>query len=375
MDPEPGISFRVLQPAPPLGVPSVPLTLELLVCFDLKSAATSRLFRRRLSSLGFNPRILVGNRLNRVQWTASLQRHLKLSRTLLSDHPRVAEQIRVGLKGYARIPRRTRVMGILNVTPDSFSDGGQTLDPSSALDQALRMQLEGADLIDVGGESTRPGAKSVSAREEMKRVLPVLRLLSKKIKIPLSIDTSKAEVAQKAVGLGVSLINDVSALRGDPRMAATVRKLDVPVVLMHMKGRPRTMQRHPRYGDVIGEILSFFRARVRFALDQGIPRKNLILDPGFGFGKTPRHNVEITRRLWEFKVLGLPLLYAPSRKATLGYLTGGLPAGERLEATAAAVTAGVLAGADFVRVHDVQSMVRVVKIAEAIRNDRGLNRP
>jgi dihydropteroate synthase len=227
----------------------------------------------------------------------------------------------------------------------------------------------------VGGESTRPGAKDVPAGEEAKRVLPVLQVLSKKLKIPISIDTTKADVALRAVKEGATLVNDISALRGDPRMAETVRKLGVPVILMHMKGRPRTMQRNPRYREVIGEILSFFRSRVRFALERGISRKNLILDPGFGFGKTPWHNMELTRRLWEFKVLDLPLLFGPSRKTTLGVLTGGLPPGERLEATAAVVTAGVLSGADFVRVHDVQSMVRVVKIADAIRNDRGLTRP
>jgi dihydropteroate synthase len=287
----------------------------------------------------------------------------------------MAEQIRLGLQGFARVPRRTRVMGILNVTPDSFSDGGKAFDPFKALDQALQMQAEGADLIDIGGESTRPGARGVSAEEEIKRVIPVLQLLSKKIKIPLSIDTTKAEVARRAVGQGVSLVNDISALQGDPRMAETLKRLGVPVVLMHMKGRPRTMQRAPRYGEVITEIMTFFRFRVRFALEKGIPLKNLILDPGFGFGKTPWHNIELTRRLWEFKILGLPLMFAPSRKATLGVLTGGLPPDERLESTAAAVTAGILAGADFVRVHDVQSMVRVVKIADAIRNDRGLTRP
>ncbi len=266
-------------------------------------------------------------------------------------------------------------MGILNVTPDSFSDGGKALDPQAALDQALRMQSEGADLIDIGGESTRPGARAVPEAEEINRVLPVLRLLGKKVRVPLSVDTVKAEVARKAVGLGARMVNDISALRGDPRMADTVRRLGVPVVLMHMKGRPRTMQKNPRYGEVITEILVFFRERVDWALKKGVLREKVILDPGFGFGKTPWHNIELTRRLWEFKVLGFPLLYAPSRKSTLGLLTGGLSPCDRLEATAAAVTAGVLAGADFVRVHDVQSMVRVVKIADAIRNDRGLKRP
>ncbi len=310
-----------------------------------------------------------------IHWSATSGKNLKIARSLSTTHPQLAEQIRIGLKGFARIPKRTRVVGILNVTPDSFSDAGKSQDPQAALDRALQMQSEGADMIDVGGESTRPGSKGVSLAEEIKRVLPVIRLLAKKIKLPLSIDTTKAQVALRGVREGAGLVNDISALRADPQMATIVSRLGVRVVLMHMKGKPRTMQKNPRYGDLIGELLAFFRERTAFAESKGISREKLILDPGFGFGKTPWHNIELTRRLWEFKALGLPLLYAPSRKSTLGQLTGGLPPAERLEATAAAVTAGVLAGADFVRVHDVQSMVRVVKIADAIRNDRGLNRP
>ncbi len=262
--------------------------------------SAARIFHKKLQSLGLKPRSLTVKGVNRVQWTAALHRHFKMAQALSSGHLLIANQIRLGLKGYAHIPRRTKVMGILNVTPDSFSDGGKALEPARALDQALRMQAEGADIIAVGGESTRPGAKDVPARDELMRVLPVLRLLVRKLKIPISIDTTKAEVAQRAVKEGATLVNDISALRGDPRMADTVRRLGVPVVLMHMKGHPRTMQNNPRYREVIGEILSFFRSRVHFALERGIPWKNLILDPGFGFGKTPWHNMELTRRLWEF---------------------------------------------------------------------------
>jgi len=288
----------------------------------------------------------------------------------------------VGLKGYSRPSswtlssgqgwkirwaNKTQVMGILNVTPDSFSDGGQFLDPVVAVDQALRMQQEGADWIDVGGESTRPGAKALPVSEEKKRILPVLRACVKVLKVPLSVDTYKAETAKASVGEGARLVNDIGALRLDPRMGKTLARLNVPVVLMHMKGRPRIMQKNPRYQDVIGEIISFFRERLRFAQECGIHEDRIILDPGFGFGKTPWHNLELTRRLWEFKVLGRPLLLGPSRKSTLGTLLGGAPPEERVEGTAAAVTAAILKGADFVRVHDVKTMARVVKIADAIR--------
>lgn len=171
------------------------------------------------------------------------------------------------------------------------------------------------------------------------------------------------------------MINDIGALSLDPQMGLTLARLKLPVLLMHMKGKPRTMQKNPVYRDVVGEILRFFRERMAFAQRCGIPQERMLLDPGFGFGKTPFHNVEITRRLWEFKILGRPLVLGPSRKSTLGFLLGGLPPGERLEATAAMVTAAVLGGADFVRVHDVKSMARVVKIADAIRSNRGLTLP
>jgi dihydropteroate synthase len=257
-------------------------------------------------------------------------------------------------------------MGILNVTPDSFSDGGRYLDPLKAAEQALRLQEEGADWIDVGGESTRPGAKPVSATEEKKRILPVIKSAVKMLRIPLSADTYKAEVARAAVGEGVRMINDISAMTFDPRMGKTVSALKVPVILMHTQGKPKTMQRKPFYRDVVGDILSYFRQRLDYARDCGIAEDRLLVDPGFGFGKTDQQNLTLLRELWEFKVLGKPIVSGLSRKSTLGRLLGGLPPEKRVEATAAAVTTSILKGADFVRVHDVQSMARVVKIADAI---------
>jgi dihydropteroate synthase len=307
----------------------------------------------------------------------------------LNDFPELSRQIQTGLAGlygqdFWRIPGqrwthrwsgRTQIMGILNVTPDSFSDAGQYLDPEAAVDRALQMQEEGADWIDVGGESTRPGSLGVSLQEEKRRVLPVIRACAKALKIPLSVDTSKSELARCAVGEGAQMVNDISALGLDPAMGKTLAGLRVPVVLMHMKGKPRTMQTNPTYRDLMGEILRFFRERLDYAHRCGIKPQRILVDPGFGFGKTPWHNMELTRRLWEFKVLGRPILMGPSRKSTLGKLLGGLPPSQRQEATAAMVTACVLKGADLLRVHDVQSMVRVVKIADAIRYNRGLNPP
>lgn len=263
--------------------------------------------------------------------------------------------------------RRTVVMGILNATPDSFSDGGLYLDPGRAREKALRMQEEGADWIDVGGESTRPGSNPVPVREEKARVLGVLKACARKLRVPVSVDTSRAEVARAAVGEGACMINDVSALRRDPAMARTVARLKVPLVLMHMLGKPRTMQKDPRYRDVTKEVLGFLRERVEFAVVSGVGRDRILVDPGFGFGKLPSHNLELVRRLVELRVLGLPVLMGPSRKATLGVLLGGSPPSERLEATLAMVTACILSGADWVRVHDVKEAVRAVRVADALR--------
>jgi dihydropteroate synthase len=313
----------------------------------------------------------------------AVRRHFKTEeRTLASrtsqtsrrlSHPPTASQTEEGwvLPCDGRHPirwsGRTLVMGILNLTPDSFSDGGRYRRPEAALDRALQMQDEGADVIDVGGETTRPGASRVSAAEEKRRVIPVLRILSKHVKIHLSIDTYKASVAEAAVGEGVRILNDIGALRLDPRMPQTVARLKVPVVLMHMKGLPGTMQKNPHYSDVVGDIMAFFNERLRAAEHSGIDPRNVILDPGFGFGKTPAHNLELTRRLGEFRAVKRPLLFAASRKSTLGLLLGGRPPEERLEASLAVGVAAVLAGADILRVHDVKETLRAIRIADALR--------
>jgi dihydropteroate synthase len=261
---------------------------------------------------------------------------------------------------------RTLIMGILNLTPDSFSDGGRYLEPEQALARALEMQEEGADILDLGGESTRPGSRGVTAVEEKKRVLPVLRLLAKKTRLPISVDTSKASVAESAVGEGARILNDVGALRLDPKMPRVAARLKVPVVLMHMKGMPRTMQKDPVYGDVVAEVGVFLKGRMDAAVQAGVDPQNIILDPGFGFGKTVEHNLELVRRLGELRALGRPLLMGASRKSTLGVLLGGAPPEERLEASLAVAVASVLAGADLLRVHDVKETVRAVRMADAL---------
>ncbi len=261
--------------------------------------------------------------------------------------------------------RRTLVMGVLNVTPDSFSDGGAWRDPERALRRARDMVREGADLVDVGGESTRPGARAVAEKEELRRVVPVVeRLAAEGIRV--SVDTSKAAVAARAVRAGAKDVNDVTALRGDRAMARTVARSGAAVVLMHMKGSPRTMQRAPRYGDVVREILGFFQERLNFAWSAGIDRDKILLDPGIGFGKSPEHNMEILRRLDEFRGLGRPLVIGTSRKRFIGRALGRR-VDERQFGTAATLAAAVLRGADVVRVHDVREMSDVVRMTDLLR--------
>ncbi len=384
---EAGISFRILHPDPfdisrPIRFPN-----ELSLCVEFASKAQAEKFHRLLAGLSHARFVrFERDKLFKVLWAMALRRALRLPEDL-RGFSELSDQIATGLKGYIQSglwdlkgrgnrrfkwAHKTQIMGILNVTPDSFFDGGRYLDPLAAADQALRIQQEGADWIDIGGESTRPGAQAVTASEEKRRVLPVIRACAKGLRIPLSVDTYKAEVAQAAVGEGAQMINDIGALGLDARMGKTAARLKVPVILMHMRGMPRTMQKKPVYRDVVGEILFFFRQRMAYARKCGIPEDRLLLDPGFGFGKTPWHNIELTRRLWEFRVLGRPLVFGPSRKSTLGFLLGGAPPDKRVEATGAAVTAAILQGADFVRVHDVQSMAAVVKIADALRYGRGL---
>ena len=256
-------------------------------------------------------------------------------------------------------------MGILNVTPDSFSDGGQYLDAEQAIRRGEKLAADGADIIDIGGESSRPGSDPVSLAEELRRVLPVLRELAKKVSIPLSIDTYKSEVANEALDAGAEIVNDISGLRSDPLMADTVSAHDACMVLMHMKGTPKTMQEEPTYGNVVGEVSAFLRQQSRYAQHAGIHK--IILDPGIGFGKTVEHNLELLRRLEELTNLGFPILVGPSRKAFIGKLLDA-PVEERLEGTVAAVTASILRGASIVRVHDVRAMKRVATVADALKS-------
>ena len=265
------------------------------------------------------------------------------------------------------LSQRTLIMGALNVTPDSFSDGGHFFDREKAIEEGLRLAQGGADILDIGGESTQPGAKPLDAEEEKRRVIPLIRTLVQKIDIPISVDTRKASVAEKALETGAEMINDISALRFDERMAEVVARWKVPVVLMHMRGNPETMQLDTHYDDFLGEILSFFRERVAFAESWGIPADQIVLDPGIGFGKSleEQHNLILLKYLPSFKVLEKPLLIGTSRKAFIGKILG-LPPQEREEGTMATVAVAILNGVNIVRVHEVERMRRVVQVTDAV---------
>ncbi|MEK6673112.1 MAG: dihydropteroate synthase [Nitrospirota bacterium] len=267
---------------------------------------------------------------------------------------------------------KTCIMGVLNVTPDSFSDGGLYYHRDVAVEHALRLADEGADIIDIGGESTRPGSEPVSLDEEIRRTIPVIEILAKKVNIPISIDTYKPAVAERALGAGASIVNDISGLRSDPEMPKVVARYKVPVVIMHIKGKPKDMQVNPVYEALIPEIMDYLRGSIRLAVESGIKEDMIIIDPGIGFGKTFDHNLEILKNLNEFALLGKPLLAGPSRKAFIGKILGDLPASERFEGTAAAVAIAVMNGANIIRVHDVKEMVRVARVADAVKREKVL---
>ncbi|MEK7332384.1 MAG: dihydropteroate synthase [Nitrospirota bacterium] len=261
-------------------------------------------------------------------------------------------------------------MGILNVTPDSFSEGGQYFDKSLAIKRAYEMVEEGADIIDIGGESTRPGSEPVPLEEELRRTIPVIEAIVKNIKVPISIDTYKADVAKRALDAGASMVNDISGLRFDPEMPKVVSQYKVPVVITHIKGNPKTMQKEPVYEALIPEIMDYLRTSIRLAVKFGIDEDKIIIDPGIGFGKTFDHNLEIIKNLNEFTLLEKPLLIGPSRKAFIGKILGDVPASERLEGTAAAVAISILNGANIIRVHDVKEMKKVALVADAVKRGR-----
>ncbi|HTV58833.1 MAG TPA: dihydropteroate synthase [Verrucomicrobiae bacterium] len=263
-------------------------------------------------------------------------------------------------------------MGVLNVTPDSFSDGGKFLDPQAALEHALAMERSGAAIIDVGGESTRPGSRGITAKEELGRVLPVLEKLRGRLKIPVSIDTSKYEVAEAAAAAGAEILNDVTALRRDPRMAGLARSRKMALVLMHMRGEPLTMQKRPFAGDVVRDVISGLRRAVAVAHKAGVSARRIVLDPGIGFGKSAEQNLELIARLPDLAKLGFPILVGTSRKSFLARVVGRPPeldaSENRVWATAATVAAAVLQGAHIVRVHDVAEMARVARVTDAVAN-------
>lgn len=280
--------------------------------------------------------------------------------------------LKIGKKKF-ELGKRTIIMGILNVTPDSFSDGGKFFSIDDAINHSILMEKEGADVIDIGGESTRPGSKAISLDEEMNRVIPVVEQLVNKIKIPISVDTYKHEIAKKALDLGTSMINDTTALRNDIKLAKIVADYGVPICLMHMKGEPRNMQVNPVYEDVVKEIHDFLKERSKYAMSCGIKKENIIVDPGIGFGKRTgkgiEDNCEILRRLSKLKDLGFPIMVGASRKTFIGNICGEekpLPITDRLEGSLAAACIAIINGADIVRVHDVKETRRCVDIVDCI---------
>ena len=260
----------------------------------------------------------------------------------------------------------TLIMGILNVTPDSFSDGGMYYDATQAIEFALQMAEEGADIIDVGGESTRPGAKTVELQKECDRILPVIEGIRTKSDILISIDTYKSEVARQSIATGAGMVNDISGMTFDPNMVDVIKDSGLPVVIMHIKGTPKNMQKKPYYEDLMQELTEYFEERKKFARAKGILDQQIILDPGIGFGKRLQDNFQLLRELKRIVDIGFPVLIGPSKKSFIG-LTLDLPIDQRLEGTAAAVTTGILKGARIVRVHDVKEMKRVALITDSIR--------
>jgi len=272
--------------------------------------------------------------------------------------------------GVLSLGERTLVMGVLNVTPDSFSDGGRFLDPRRAVERGLAMEREGADLLDLGAESTRPGAHGIPAAEELRRLLPVLEALGRRLKIPISIDTQKSAVAEMALGAGAQIINDVSGLRSDPRLAQVAAKSQAPLILMHMRGIPRSMQRGPFAREVLRDVMTGLRRSVAIATKAGVEKSQIVIDPGIGFGKSFSQNYQLLAQLPEFAKLGFPILVGTSRKGFLGKTLAKngkpAPASERLWGTAATVTATILLGAHIVRVHDIAEMAQVARVTDQI---------
>ena len=256
-------------------------------------------------------------------------------------------------------------MGVLNVTPDSFSDGGHFLDPQKAVDKAVQMVEEGADILDIGGESTRPGSDPVPLEEETRRIIPVIESVAKRLRVVISVDTYKSALARRALEAGATVVNDITGLKGDPAMKDVIARRGASVVLMHMQGTPKTMQQKPVYKDVVAEVSQFLKHQADEAVKAGI--RQVIVDPGIGFGKTLDHNLSLIKNLGVLRSAGFPILVGPSRKSFLGAILD-LPVGERLEGTAAAVAICIMNGASVVRVHDVKEMKRIAMVVDRIKH-------
>jgi len=262
--------------------------------------------------------------------------------------------------------KRTLLMGVLNVTPDSFSDGGLFYDKEKAIPHGLRMVEEGADIIDIGGESTRPGSKPLELEEELRRVIPVIKSIAAEVDVPVSIDTYKSTVAQKAIEAGAEMINDISGLNFDPTLAEVASREDVPLVLMHIRGTPETMQKNVHYDSLFSEILHYLKDSIHRAESAGLDPRQIIIDPGIGFGKTGEDNLFIIRNLFEFRILGKPILLGTSRKSFIGKILD-TEVGDRLEGTLSSIAAGVLNGANIIRCHDVLQAKRAIAVVDAVR--------
>jgi len=351
------------------------------------SAPAALILKQEMLSLGgdcANHRLVIKNAVDNVE--AILMGSLKIFKLLLPkltaqpfELNRLADKLKrliestefpyafeIKLKNkMLRLSSHTHIMGILNVTPDSFSDGGQFLAVADAVKHGIQMVEEGADIIDIGAESTRPGAEPISSDHELSRLLPVIEKLKQETNVPISVDTYKAKVAEAAIQSGADIINDISGLRFDEEMKKIAATYGTPVVIMHIKGEPKNMQLNPQYDDVIGEIFSFLEESKQMAIEAGINGDQIIVDPGIGFGKRLGDNYEILRRLSEFEGLGCPILIGPSRKSFIGNVLN-LPPQQRLEGTAAAVAIGIQNGAHLVRVHDVKEMKRVCDIADRL---------
>jgi len=365
-----------------LGLPRVaesPIMLRSLAFLyveDPPSVVQRSLTRSMNPEMGvYRSKCSVSRFLVTIPWAAAASKHPfgqgEPWRMIDSSIKRYMEQPRYELKlGSAQMGlSRTILVGVLNVTPDSFSDGGRYYSHEQAVLRGSEMADQGADIIDVGGESTRPFSDPVTLDEELGRVIPVIEDLASISKVPISVDTRKAEVARRAVEAGATMINDVSGLR-DPEMLEAAVDLDLPVVIMHMLGEPKTMQRDIHYEDVMGDIALYLNDRIQAALEAGLKEKNIIVDPGIGFGKELRHNLDIIMRLRELTCLGRPIMIGPSRKTFIGKVLG-LPSHQRMEGTLAALVASVLNGADLVRVHDIKESLRVCRMADALLGREG----